>query len=339
MMMIESSGIRLLDRSGIAEARRTAVCHAERAGFGDAGRSNVAIVATELASNLLRHAQGGVLGITSDPPPNGRVQLVAVDRGPGIGDLHRSFADGYSSAGSAGVGLGAVARLSTFLDVYSTPQGTVLVAELALAAETAPARPAGAAPSARACIGGFTLAKEGQDTNGDAWEYRRVHGGLAVLVCDGLGHGKLAIRAARAAVDTLRGTEWRGSKEMLAAIDAALGATRGAAAAIAFLEPAAGRLRYCGVGNIAARIVSGDGSRHLVSGNGILGHTGARLLEFDHPFERGSILVMHSDGISTRWQPADLGGVWERHPALVAGLLYRDFARGNDDVAAVVVRP
>ena len=329
--MIESSAIRLLDRSSVAEARRSAVEHAARAGFDDPGRSDVAIVATELATNLLRHARGGVLSVSSRLQcADGKLLLVAVDQGPGIADLDKCFADGYSSAGSSGTGLGAISRLSTCVDVYSTPKGTVLAAELMRAAH-------GSAGSRR--VGGFTLAKEGQDANGDAWDCRTLDGGLAVLVCDGLGHGTFASHASREAVDTFRHAEWRSAKDMLATIDRALHSTRGAAGAIAFIETGTNRVRYCGVGNISACIVTGDVSRHLVSHNGILGHGAARMTEFDYDLAAESLLVMHSDGISARWQPADLGGAWGRHPCLVAGLLYRDFARGGDDVAAVVIKP
>ena len=329
--MSDSSGIRLLDRSGVAEARRVAVQHAGRAGFDDAGRSNVAIVATELASNLLRHARDGALSITSRrSPAESSVLLVAVDKGPGMSDVEKSFSDGYSSAGSSGTGLGAVARLSTVLDVYSTPAGTVLVAELTR-------KTIAAAPSLR--IGGFSLEKEGQEMNGDAWASRLVGSGIAVLVCDGLGHGAYASEASSAACAAFRAAEWRGPESMLVDLHAALRATRGAAAAIAFLDPVAGRVRYSGVGNISGCIVLHDRSRQMVSHNGILGHTHGRMAEFDYEFGPGSSLVMHTDGIGTRWQPADLGPIWERHPGLVAGMLYRHFARGNDDVAAVVVKP
>lgn len=327
--MIESSGIRLLDRSGIAEARRIAVQHAAAAGFTDAERSNVAIVTTELATNLLRHAREGVLTITSQRPPSVAViLLLAVDKGPGIADISMSLTDGYSSVGTFGGGLGAVSRLSTTLDVHSTPAGTVLVAELVRGrASTAPR------------LAGFTLAKEGQDMNGDRWDCRQVDGGFAVLVCDGLGHGAFAGRASSEAVDTFRRAAWRGPKDMLTHIDVALRSTRGAAAAVAYIDASRRRLHYCGVGNVSGCIVSGESSRHLVSHNGILGHTGGRIAEFDYDFGPDSTLVMHSDGMSSRWQPSDFGATWERHPGIVAGLLYRDFARGNDDVAAAVVRP
>ena len=341
--MIASSGIRVLDRSAIAEARRVAVQHAAEAGFDAAGRSNVAIVATELATNLLRHARDGVLAITARlGSADGRLLLVAVDKGPGIADLRKSFEDGYSSAASPGagpgaglgaglgVGLGAVARLSEVLDVYSTPAGTVLVAEIARSDP---------APSSGLGLGGLAVAKEGQDVNGDAWDYRLVDGGIAVLVSDGLGHGAFANRASTEALGTFRRTEWHGPKAMIETIDRSLRSTRGAAAAVAFLDVESHLLSYCGVGNIAACIVSGDACRHLVSHNGILGHTNGRIAEFAYDFDGASILVMHSDGISARWQPSDLGPVWDRHPALVAGLLYRGFARDNDDVATVVIKP
>jgi hypothetical protein len=205
-----------------------------------------------------------------------------------------------------------------------------------LVAEVVRAR-ASAEPSPR--VGVFALPKEGQQANGDAWSCRRFDGGIAVLACDGLGHGAFASDASSQAVAAFEQAEWRGPKEMVEALHQALRPTRGAAAAVAFIETAAERLRYAGIGNISGCIVSGDATRHLVSQNGILGHSASRISEFEYAFTPRCTLVMHSDGISARWQPLDLGMVWERHPALLAGLLYRDFARGNDDVVAVVINP
>src|SRR5690606_15692498 len=125
---------------------------------------------------------------------------------------------------------------------------------------------------------GFSVPIHRESVNGDNWDARRIEGdSLAVLVCDGLGHGHFASLASRQAVTTFRATEWRSPKEALAFIDEALRPTRGAAAAIATIDPAGGVVRYCGVGNISAAIVSETRTRHLVSQNGILGHTNTRM--------------------------------------------------------------
>ncbi|HEX7079535.1 MAG TPA: SpoIIE family protein phosphatase [Gammaproteobacteria bacterium] len=328
--MITSSAVRLLDPSSVAEARRVVMKHAEHLGFDEVARSNASIVATELASNLVRHAQNGIIAVTGlASPVDARILLVAVDKGPGVPDVAKCFEDGYSSAGSSGSGLGAVSRLAYGVDAFSTPQGTVLVAELA----RRPRRNGEDLP-----VAGFACAKEGQGSNGDAWDCRLIERGVAVLMCDGLGHGVYACEASAAAVAVFRGTPWRSPKETMAAIGEALRPTRGAAVAVAAIDADAGRLGYCGVGNISACIVDHARTRHLVSQNGILGHTASRIAQFEYDWTAESSLVMHSDGISSRWQAHHLEPLWPRHPGLIAGRLYRDFARGNDDVAVVVLR-
>jgi serine phosphatase RsbU (regulator of sigma subunit) len=187
-------------------------------------------------------------------------------------------------------------------------------------------------------VAGFSLPKEGQIVNGDAWSYRIVDGTLAVLVCDGLGHGAEAARASTAAVECFLTMDWSGPGDALESIDRALRPTRGAAAAIGVIDDASGILTFCGVGNIVAGIVADGKTRHLVSQNGILGAGARRLTEFAYAWTRDATLVMHSDGISGRWQSERAPHLWSRHPALVAGALYRDLARGTDDVAVVGVR-
>ena len=160
---------------------------------------------------------------------------------------------------------------------------------------------------------------------------------MAILTCDGLGHGEAAHEATQRAIACFLDTSWAGPKEMLAAIDVALRPTRGAAASIALIDPDRSTVTYAGIGNIAAGVVTEGQTRHLVSLSGILGSNVHRIKEFEYPWPTGSTLALHSDGISARWPASRWAGLWRRHPALIAAVLYRDCARGNDDVVAVVV--
>ena len=45
---------------------------------------------------------------------------------------------------------------------------------------------------------------------------------------------------------------------------------------------------------------------------------------------------MHSDGLSTGTASTRYPGLAVRDPALIAGVLYRDFTRGHDDATVVV---
>jgi hypothetical protein len=118
----------------------------------------------------------------------------------------------------------------------------------------------------------------------------------------------------------------------------ALHAARGAALAVAELDAERGRVRFAGVGNVTGTVLGGARRQNMVSVNGTAGHGPLRIREFDYTWPAGGVLVMASDGLGTRWSVEDYPGLAARHPALVAGVLYRDHARGRDDVTVVVVR-
>jgi anti-sigma regulatory factor (Ser/Thr protein kinase) len=331
MDLSDPTAFRVADRSIVAEVRRAAAARARALGWNETACGETEIVATEVATNLAKHARDGVIALAAPPEaPAGSLLVVAVDRGPGIADLARSFRDGFSTSGSPGTGLGAIRRLAYETDVVSTPEGTVMIAEL---------RNRGLAPAvdgpAPVRIAGFVVPKEGQVVSGDAWAHRWLDHRLAIMVCDGLGHGYEAARCAERAVESFGSTGWQTPKQLLELANEALRPTRGAAAAAVLIDPKERRVRYCGVGNIAGGIVADGRAHHMVSHNGILG-AASRIAEFEYAWPPGATLIMHSDGLSARWQPQRWAGIWGRHPALIAGMVYRDFARGTDDAVVVV---
>ena len=109
--------------------------------------------------------------------------------------------------------------------------------------------------------------------------------------------------------------------------------------AIAHLDAGREQVRFCGVGNISADIVTREqASQSLVSQNGTVGFQLGRVTEFTYPWPQGAVLIMHSDGLATRWRLDSYPGLLTRDAALIAGVLYRDFTRGRDDVTVVSVR-
>jgi hypothetical protein len=97
-------------------------------------------------------------------------------------------------------------------------------------------------------------------------------------------------------------------------------------------------VRYAGVGNISAVIVTGEGTRSLVSHNGTVGHQMRKAQEFVYPWTSGALLVVHSDGLATHWKLDQYPGLLRQDPALVAAMLYRDHSRRRDDVSVVACR-
>jgi anti-sigma regulatory factor (Ser/Thr protein kinase) len=324
---------RIHDRSNVAEVRRAAGMRARALGWSPSACGETEIVATEVATNLVKHARDGVVALASalDGSLDDRLLVVAIDRGPGIADLARSFADGFSTSGSPGTGLGAIRRLSYQTDVVSAPDGTVMIAELRN--RSTPTLVGGDRRPLR--LAGFGVAKEGEVVNGDAWAHRWRGQTLAIIVCDGLGHGYEASKAAARAIECFDGDGWETPAQMLEIANEHLRPTRGAAVAVALVDAAHRRVRFCGVGNIVAGIVADDHARHLVSHNGIVG-AALRIGEFEYEWPKGATLIMHSDGLTSRWPLAQWSSIWRRHPALIAGVAYRDLARGTDDAVVVV---
>lgn len=327
----QSIAVPLTDPSGVGAARRAAGAIGGRAGLSGDEQSNLSIIVSELAGNALRHAGGGVVVFRPLGAAMMRgVEVLCIDRGPGMHDVEGCFRDGFSTGGTMGTGLGAARRLANAFDIFSPPgQGTLVLARI---------WSRGVVPSGPLLVGALALPVSGETRCGDGWavtEHDRV---TSLLLVDGLGHGAGAAEAAELAIRIFDEHPALAPAECLQVLHQGLRATRGAAAAIAQLSPERGELRFAGIGNISARIVSLEGARSLVSHNGIVGLHSVRSHEFTYPFPSGASLVMHSDGVTSHWKPEPYPGLLRRDPAIMAGLIHRDFSRGRDDASVVVCR-
>jgi anti-sigma regulatory factor (Ser/Thr protein kinase) len=323
--------LQISDSSQVGDARRVAMALAEDLQFDETDSGRVGIAASEAANNLLKHAGGGSIRLQELRENGvGGVALVAVDKGPGIGNLNEALRDGYSSRGTSGTGLGAIMRLSTSFDIHSdAARGTVVLAQFW----------PGAPPAEAGLLhGGVSLAKPGETDCGDAWAVRRDDGIWTALVVDGLGHGAGAAEASQLARKMFLAEPAAPPTQILSLLHGALRPTRGAAAAIAELDRRQGLVRFAGIGNISAAIVSGGKTRSLVSHHGTLGHDVRKMQEFQYPWPEDGMLVMNSDGLISQWTISAYPGLAGRHPAIVAAVLCRDFSRGTDDATALVLR-
>ncbi|GHB38952.1 hypothetical protein GCM10010331_28210 [Streptomyces xanthochromogenes] len=161
--------------------------------------------------------------------------------------------------------------------------------------------------------------------------------GLLVMCCDGLGHGPQAALAAQAAVQAFHAATGRTPGQVMEHVHRALRGTRGAAVAIARLEPD-GRLLFCGIGNITAALVTAADRTTLMSQPGIVGHQMRQLRTYETELPATGVLVMHSDGLSERWSAADLAGLLHHPPGVIAASLLRQAATRRDDAGVVVAR-
>lgn len=332
--MTEPVALPILESSQAGEARRIAIALASRLGFNETERGKVGIVVTEVANNLVLHATDGKLLLQPLTRNNIEgIEILALDKGPGMSNISECLRDGFSTAGTPGTGLGAISRLSAFCDIYSVANvGTACLAQL-WASPLPTSQPDSHLESGVVC-----LPKTGEEISGDAWAIDQDSGRSLVLVADGLGHGPQAALASREAVRIFRANLGRSPKEIVEAAHAALRSTRGAALAIAEIDVERLTVRFAGVGNISGTILSPLKSNSMVSYNGTVGHEVRKIQEFVYQWPKGGLLVMHSDGLGTQWRLDRYPGLTAKHPSLIAGVLYRDFNRGRDDVTVLVAR-
>jgi anti-sigma regulatory factor (Ser/Thr protein kinase) len=309
------------DSSKVGEARRAAHTLANFEFSADVA-GKVAIAATELANNLLNHAVRGELLVQTLGSHEAEViELLSIDRGPGMNDIERCMVDGYSTAGTPGNGLGAVRRLADEFDIHSAPgQGTIVMARFG---------------KSGARYGAVNVPFEGEIECGDAWSLMPDSEGFALFVVDGLGHGAFAAEAARVAIEAFHLNPFVPPQETMVRANGLMSKTRGGAAACA--RVAGDRVSFAGIGNISAALVSPGKSQGLVSHNGTLGRNQRRNQQFEYRREPGALLIMHSDGLSARWDIRNRADLLNRHPAIIAAAIYREHGRGSDDATVVVV--
>ncbi len=333
-MMYRQLAIPITDPSQIGDVRRQTQRIASSAGLNESDCGKAAIVATELATNISRYATGGEILVRSfEVAQKTGIEILAMDRGPGIRDVPRCLEDGFSTGGSAGEGLGAVRRASNEFDIYSVqPSGTVVFARVESSEQSGHA-------ANQFRWGAINLPAPREEVSGDTWRIANRNSEIAVIIADGLGHGPQAAAAAEVAAETFDGGPFLPHGEFFTSADRRMRGTRGAAVAVARVNAPRTVLSYAGVGNIAGtlRSIADPKGKGLVSHNGTVGAEMRKVASNDYECPDPALLIMHSDGLKSRWTLEAYPGLAAHPPATVASVLYRDFRRGNDDVTIVVV--
>jgi len=328
--------IEVSEPSQVAEVRRLAAELGRSQGLTETDLGRAALVATEASTNLVKYARRGsiTVSIFKEGPAAG-VQFIAADHGPGFTDFAAASRDGHSTGGSLGLGLGVIQRSSDLFDVYTVAgQGSAILSRVARE-RTMPR-----AGDGRLELGARQAPKRGQGECGDAWSWMRAGRWQRLCLVDGLGHGPLAASAAKDAISVfLEAREGDLPTDIINRCHHALKSTRGAVMAVAAIDAAAGTLSFAGVGNITGVVYSpAAAGSHLLSTEGIVGYQMRTIRGVERTWARGDTLVLSSDGLSGRWNLGRYANLLQRHPVLVASVLFRDYARDNDDATVVVAR-
>lgn len=322
------------DPSSVGRVRRVVSRLAEQMGFDATRIAEISLAVTEIGTNLDKHADRGVVLVRSlRASTDFAIEVVAMDRGPGIADVDLVRQDGKSTTGTLGIGLGAVTRLADSTSIASRPgQGTVLAARFHPRHQ-----PLAEIPDDVAA--GLTRAIDGEEVCGDAYAIRKGTDRLTLMMCDGSGHGSLASFASQTAVRVFCERDSSGPEEMVARIHAELRGTRGGAVAVADVDLAARKVRFAGLGNIAGAVLTDTRKQGMISVPGVAGHQAHALRAYDYDLPQGAAVVLHSDGLTERWTAGRDGGLLTGSPVVIAMALLRDAGVRKDDACVLVAKP
>lgn len=317
------------ESSQIGEARREIIKLAHSLGFTEHEEAKLGLVYTELATNLIKHTPHGgkIIAQGVSEGDNSGIELFSLDSGGGM-DVQKCLADGYSSTGTMGTGLGAVRRNSDSFSIYSEP----LVGSAVQVRIWKKPRPAVEKYQA-----GLTVPKKGEILSGDKWCIVSSDTTIHCLLVDGLGHGVEASDASKLAVKRFKENLHKAPNAVLNIIHTSLRGTRGAVGAVAKIDLENSRLFYCGLGNIAALVANENKRKHLTSLNGTLGYEARKFLEVTEQWGPNSILIMHSDGLSSKTFE-DIYTIANEPAAIIAPWLYQKHSKGNDDSTVLVCK-
>ncbi|HEX5338465.1 MAG TPA: hypothetical protein VFW53_08515, partial [Gallionella sp.] len=307
----------------------------QRLGISDLKRENMMLVASELVSNNIKHAGGsGLIQIWQQPGPV--LDILALDYGPGIGDLCRAEQDGYSTANTFGKGLGAIRRLSDESYVYTQQQsndqarkwsGTVILARFY------PGTKAEAVDGVE--VGLFSRSLSDTRYNGDRIYLQKNDRGLRWLHLDGLGHGEEAQAATANLASYL--ADAGGVEAILDGVDQQLVHTRGAVGVVGEVDAGRRSMLLRGVGDMHAHVYGDEQLQQVFFAPGILGREHRTITSFETEIGKRTVMLTASDGIRRNWGIGNFAGLFNQHPQLIAYTLGNIMGRISDDQSVCVL--
>ena len=336
------------NESDVGVCRRKAVSLASQMGFDEVKTGEVAIMVTEMATNVIKHGGGkGKLVICQfcDEQNHNAMEIWCCDSGNGISDFKKVLKDGYTEKDSLGIGLGTIRRFSDEMEINPVLPGSFRDTFFS------------DSPTFKNCIrtikylpnkywmgtnknleiGAASRSKPGEMVNGDSYLVTHLGPGLSVAaVIDGLGHGSEANLASQLA----RGQIILKSEQPVGAlmhhVHNALQGTRGSTIGLLRIDTEIKKISFSGIGNIEGFLFTPEGKKNFLSFGGIMGHNMRTPRIFDFDFNPGNIICMFSDGITSRWKFDEID--WNENSQEIAENILTQFSRPNDDATVLIIR-
>ncbi|CAC9974323.1 serine/threonine protein kinase [Flavobacterium sp. WLB] len=322
------------DRSLIAFIKREIHNLALQLGFTPHRAGETDIIVAELTSNLIKYANGGELLYRANiEEGQNEIEIYCLDKGIGFENVSKIMNDGYSSSNTLGHGLGSIKRLSNDFQIYSMKNwGCVQYVKIC-------EKPDFRLSDIQKGLyhKAIALNYPGEKVCGDGYHIKNLKKGFQIFVGDGLGHGVNAHEAVQLAVKAFKQSVESDPAEILRDIHSKVKKSRGLVATVATVDYSLETWNICGIGNINTRIYDGLENKTYTPYNGIIGHNIPRTLNNSVvPYKKHQIIIMHSDGLRTRWNLSDMNSIFKQSPGIIASALLKENIRGTDDATILV---
>ena len=336
------------NESDVGVCRRKAVSLASQMGFDEVKTGEVAIMVTELVTNVIKHGGGKgqvVICQYSDTQNHKAIEVWCCDSGKGIGDFQKFSKDGFTKKGSLGIGMGTIRRFSDEMEINPPLdmdlRNTILSGypHFKNCIRTLKYLPNKnwLGTNRKLEIGAASRCKPGELLNGDSYIVNHMGPNLCIAaVIDGLGHGSEANLASQLAREQIILKSDLPVNTLMQHVHNALQGTRGSTIGLIRLDTELHKLSFSGIGNIEGFLFSPEGKKNFLSFGGIMGHNMRTPRVFDFDFNPGDTICMYSDGITSRWKTDDLE--WTEHPQKIAEYIINQFSRPNDDATVLIIR-
>ncbi|WP_270566383.1 ATP-binding SpoIIE family protein phosphatase [Clostridium beijerinckii] len=334
----------------IGQVRRYIAEKGKEIGFSSIEIGEISIVVNELCSNLIKHhsVEGKLIFKRLEMNERVGIEITAEDNGPGILNVDEVIKDGISTKGTMGGGLGATKRLMDSFELYSRtntnigkyigyekfPQnhgiGTIIITQKWLKSSLDIGKK-------EVNISVMSRPYLGCKVNGDVYYIKESNNKVIFALIDGLGHGIEANKAAIRAKELLEENNHKSLRELLYSIDNGMKNTRGAVIGVCIIDKDTRSFQYGSIGNVQLRYILNNKTQKFIATNGTLGVSLKTKVNVQESiYENGGIIVMNTDGISNKWEYDDYLGISANNPAALSNIIFRDFARDNDDATVLV---
>lgn len=340
--------LQIENESDVGVCRRKSVGLAKQVGFDEVKIGEIAIMITELVTNVLKHGgrKGKILICQLENKKQQKaIEVWCCDMGNGIPNFNQSITDGYTNKNSLGIGLGTIRRFSDEFEI--NPKKTKILHDTGLkdlenynncirTLKWVPTKQ-WIGKNRKLIIGAASRSKPGENLNGDSYIINHTTQTKTVAaIIDGLGHGKEAHIASQMAKEQLLLRSELPVDVLMQHIHNGIRGTRGAVVGLLLADTENDKLYFSGIGNIEGFLCNADGKKNLLSFGGIVGHNMRTPRVFNFNFKPGDYICLYTDGITSRWSSKDIN--WKENPQQTAEYILNNFSRQNDDATVLIIR-